>query len=332
MAWTSGFFNSLNGDRVYNANQMSEIFDGLITNGVYESIDNKLAVQPNNGMTIQINTGRGWFGGRWVNNDSEYLHTLEESDVLLNRYCAVCVRVNLDESSRTAEPYFKYSEFASNPVKPTMERTETIKEYCLAYIYIRANTTSIKAQDIEDTRGNTNLCGWVTGLIKQVDTDTLWTQWQSQWEDFMSDNASENENWQAEQREAFLNWYNSLEDYLTADAETKLTNDVLQLQADVGELQSDVEELQTKGGHTKYTATFDGLGWISHDDGLYTQTVTVEGIKATDYIIVIPTEEYKTTYVTMGCEAIEQSDNAITFSCPNPDDINMVVDVIVIGV
>ena len=58
MAWTSGFFNSVNGDRLYNADQMSRIFEGLITDGVYESVANKLAVQPNSGMTIQIATGR----------------------------------------------------------------------------------------------------------------------------------------------------------------------------------------------------------------------------------------------------------------------------------
>ena len=86
MAWTYGFFNSVNGDRLYNSQQMSEIFEGLITDGVYENVGNKMAVQPNNGMTIQIATGRGWFGKHWVNNDSEYTLTLSTSDVILNRY------------------------------------------------------------------------------------------------------------------------------------------------------------------------------------------------------------------------------------------------------
>ena len=66
MAWTSGFFNSVNGDRLYNADQMSRLFEGLITDGVYASVGNKMAVQPNSGMTIQIATGRGWFGRHWV--------------------------------------------------------------------------------------------------------------------------------------------------------------------------------------------------------------------------------------------------------------------------
>ena len=182
--WTSGFFNSVNGDRVYNAQQMSEIFEGLITDGVYASVGDKMAVQPNNGMTIQIASGRGWFAKHWANNDSEYLTTLEASDVTLNRYGAVCIRVDEADSGRTAEPYIKYSEFATTPVKPTMTRTETVNEYCLAYVYIRAGAETITVADIEDTRGNTELCGWVTGLIVQLSTTTLFEQWQAIFEDW----------------------------------------------------------------------------------------------------------------------------------------------------
>ena len=41
MAVTYGFFSSLNSDRLYNADQMSNYFKGLITNGVYESVDDQ---------------------------------------------------------------------------------------------------------------------------------------------------------------------------------------------------------------------------------------------------------------------------------------------------
>lgn len=175
--WTSGFFNSINGDRVYNADQMSGIFEGLITDGVYESVGNKLAVQPNSGMTVQIATGRGWFARRWVNNDTPHLLVLEASDVTLNRWAAVCIKVDTTEGGREAEPYIKYGEYASVPAKPTMTRTETVKEYCLAYVYIKARATAITAADIEDARADNSVCGWVTGLIEQLNTTTLWEQW-----------------------------------------------------------------------------------------------------------------------------------------------------------
>lgn len=198
--WTSGFFNSVNGDRVYNAQQMSTIFEGLITDGVYASVGNKLAVQPNNGMTIQIASGRGWFAKHWVNNDSEYAVTLEASDVTLNRYCAVCVRVDESDAVRNAEVYLKYSDFATTPVKPTMVRTEAVKEYCLAYVYIKAGATAITAADITDTRGDNNLCGWVTGLIEQLSTATLFEQWEA----------------------IFNNWFSNLQDLLNENTETML--------------------------------------------------------------------------------------------------------------
>ena len=165
---------------------MSHIFEGLITDGVYEAIGNKLAVQPNSGMTIQIATGRGWFNNRWVNNDSPYLLTLEGSDVLLNRYAAICVRGDNTDVVRATQPYIKYSDFATAPVKPTVIRTETVKEYCLAYVYIRAGAAAITAADIEDTRQDTNLCGWVTGLIDQITPETLYTQFTAQFNEWFS--------------------------------------------------------------------------------------------------------------------------------------------------
>lgn len=200
--WTSGFFNSVNGDRLYNADQMSRIFEGLITDGVYASVGNKLAVQPNSGMIVQIATGRGWFGRHWVNNDSEYTLTVANSDVILNRYVAVCIKVDDTDAVRDAVPYLKYGEFASNPAKPTMTRTELVKEYCLAYIYIKAGATAITAADIEDTRGNNNLCGWVTGLIEQLSTTTIFDQWTAM----------------------FNEWFSGLQDLINENTEAMLVN------------------------------------------------------------------------------------------------------------
>ena len=200
--WTSGFFNSVNGDRLYNADQMNKIFEGLITDGVYESVGNKMAVQPNSGMTIQIATGKGWFAHHWVNNDSEFTLTVDDSDVLLNRYVAVAIKVDDTDAVRDARPYLKYSEFATTPVKPAMTRTESVKEYCLAYIYIKAGATSITAADIEDTRADESLCGWVTGLIKQLSSATLFSQFTA----------------------IFNDWFSGLQDLINENTEAMLVN------------------------------------------------------------------------------------------------------------
>jgi len=200
--WTSGFFNSVNGDRLYNADQMSKIFEGLISDGVYESVGDKMAVQPNSGMTIHIATGRGWFGRHWVENDTELRLTVADSDVLLNRYVAVVVKVDDTDAVRDVIPYLKYSEFATTPVKPKMTRTETVKEYCLAYIYLKAGATAITAADIEDTRADEALCGWVTGLIEQLSSATLFSQFTA----------------------IFNNWFGGLQDLINENTEAMLVN------------------------------------------------------------------------------------------------------------
>ena len=202
MAIESGFFNSINGDRLYNADSFNKLFEGLITNGVFESVGDRLAVQPNDGMTIQIGTGKGWFNNHWIKNTSKYLIELEASDVILNRWAAVVVRVDENNSVRDVTFEVKYSDFASTPVKPVITRDENINEYCLAYIYIEAGATSITAADIEDTRFDSEVCGWVTGLIEQFDSRTLFLQWQA----------------------AFNEWFGNLQDLLDENVETTLVN------------------------------------------------------------------------------------------------------------
>lgn len=198
--WESGFFNSVNGDRVYNAQQMSSIFEGLITDGVYEAVGDKLAVQPSAGMTIQVASGRGWCKKHWFNNTTAYQMTLEPSDVTLNRWCAVCVRADDTDSVRDAKPTLKYSEYATTPVKPEPENTETVKELILAYVYIKAGATEITASDITDARANEAVCGWVTGLIEQLSSATLWTQWEA----------------------LFTEWFSGLQDFINENTEAML--------------------------------------------------------------------------------------------------------------
>ena len=198
--WTSGFFNSVNGDRLYNAQQMSEMFEGLLTGGVFQNVGNKLAVEANTGMTIQVNTGRGYFSKHWVNNDSAYAITIESSDVVLNRWDAIVIKVDDTDSVRNATLEVKKGSSASTPTKPTMERSTFVKEYCLAYVYVGHGATAITQANIEDTRQNTDLCGWVTGLIDQITPDTLYTQFTAQ----------------------FNEWFQGLVDIIDEDVETTL--------------------------------------------------------------------------------------------------------------
>lgn len=175
MAITYGFFNSLNHDRVYSAAQITEYFEGLVSDGVYESVGGAMQVQAASDMNVNIQTGRAIIDCRWIRNDAVITMPITSSHVTLARYTAIMVR--LDYSARDISIIAVDGTPASSPTKPTPTNTAAVKELVLAYLYIPAGTTTIPQSRIQDMRG-TDLCGWVSGLIKQVDTSQLFAQWQ----------------------------------------------------------------------------------------------------------------------------------------------------------
>lgn len=195
MAITSGFFNSVNGDRKYNAEQMSMFFDKLISSGVYPNPSTNLQVVAASGMSVNVLAGRGMIDCRWINNDATELLTLEQSDSLLDRVDAVVMVLDLNDSVRDCHLAIKKGTPASTPVAPEMERSAYVKEYCLATVYVRALESEITQNNITDTRANTNVCGWVTSLIDQVDTATLFLQWQDAYQKFYDDSDAEFDEW-----------------------------------------------------------------------------------------------------------------------------------------
>ena len=203
MSITYGFFNSLNGDRKYDADQMSEYFDGLVSNGVYENVGGALQVLASENMEVNVSTGRAIINCKWLKNDAVLTLNIEQSHPTLDRYTAVVAR--LDVANRLITITTKDGTPASEPLKPTMQNDSLAVELCLAYILVKAGATSISQVYIEDMRSS-NLCGWVTGLIDQVDTSTLFLQWQTAYEEYYSNMTA-----------AFDNWFSSLTEQLNVN-------------------------------------------------------------------------------------------------------------------
>ena len=169
MSVTYGFFNSINGDRVYNAEQMSEYFKGLITDGVYELVGNGMRVlAADSGMTVNVQTGRAIIDCRWIDNNAVKPLDITPANPILNRYTAVVVRLNYTDRVITIETVDGVA--AADPVMPDMTNTSTVKELCLAMVYVAAGVSSISQNDILDKRVI------VTGLIDQMLSSML-DQW-----------------------------------------------------------------------------------------------------------------------------------------------------------
>lgn len=225
MAITSGFFNSVNGDRRYNAEQINDYLTGLVSGGVYEGVGGGLQVKANTGMRVQVLSGKlADSNGRWLQNDSTLVLTLDAADLVLNRYDAIVVKLDSNQSQRAGTITIKKGTAASTPTKPTAERTQFIEEYILAYVYVGKGVTAITQAQIEDTRVNTSICGFVTGLIKQVDTSQLFLQYQTAYAQFLNElnewkaeQKSAFDTWKRQQKTAFDSWFATLTDELKID-------------------------------------------------------------------------------------------------------------------
>lgn len=245
MSVTYGFYNSLNGDRKYNAEQMSSIFDGIIEDGILQQIGDRMVVTASNPaeLTVVVGTGRAWFDHTWTLNDAKLILSLPTPEKLLNRYDAVVIEVN--ESSDVRANTIKIIEGtpASSPVKPTLVNNTKVHQYPLAYVYVAADATAITQANITNCVG-TSACPYVTAPLTKVSADELYSQWQAQWNELYTTTSDEMDaaqeeykqawtTWQTDTKATFDTWFNDLEVTLSGDVATNLTQRVIALETEL---------------------------------------------------------------------------------------------------
>ena len=179
MALTSGFFNSKNHDRLYDATQISTLFEGLINDGVYQGVGHIFKVSASNGMNVTVDTGRAWFNNTWTRNDALIVLTVPTAEQVLKRIDAVVIEVNSLDTVRNNTIKIVKGTPASNPSKPSLTKNDDVHQYPLAYITVDPNVTVITQQKIQNAVG-TSACPFVTGIIDTLDIDDLIAQWSSE--------------------------------------------------------------------------------------------------------------------------------------------------------
>lgn len=147
MALSYGFFNSLDGDRLYDAEEFSSFLDGIVYDGVYQAVGNKFYVEAYNGMKVTVDTGRAWFNHTWTLNTSKLMVEIEAADTVYDRIDAVVIEVNKNDRKN----YIKAIKGSptETPSRPLLIKSDTISQYALAYITVRQNTEGINQNDIE---------------------------------------------------------------------------------------------------------------------------------------------------------------------------------------
>ena len=215
MAVTSGYFNSVNDDRPYNAEQMTLYFEGLISNGIYESIGDKFQVTASEGMTVNVGTGRAMIKSHWIKNDSSLSLSIDAASTQYNRMDAIILRY--DATAREISIIVKKgTETSGMPNAPDITRTNDVYELWLATVRVMKNTSAITQAMITDFRTSA-LCGYVTGLIQQVDTSTLFAQWQAAYEAYYAQATAAFDAYMAAREDDFNTWFTSLTQELRVD-------------------------------------------------------------------------------------------------------------------
>lgn len=237
MALTSGFFDSLNGDRKYNAEQLSAIFDGIINDGIFASIGDNFVVKAVGGNNITVGTGRAWFNSTWIYNDALLPLTLTDSDVLLDRYDCVAIEVNHNTSVRNASIKIIKGAASNTPSYPKLTNSELVHQYPLAYIYRTAGSTSITQVKIVNRVGTTS-CPFVTGILTVLSIDSIVAQWEAEWgvklgefDEALLQSVDAWNRWRTQQQTDVEDFMNTLQDTLDENAEVKLANRVVSVES-----------------------------------------------------------------------------------------------------
>lgn len=173
MAITSGFFDSVNGDRKYSAQQFGNLFTGIISDGVFSGVGGGLKVESRSSH-VYINSGRAWCRGTWLDNDAYALLSVPaNTHPNYSQYDAVVLTFDTSSSVRRNTIDYISGVAAATPLKPTLKNDSLTKQMPLCYIFRPANSTTITQSNIESTIG-TSACPYITGPLKTIDvTDVV---------------------------------------------------------------------------------------------------------------------------------------------------------------
>lgn len=173
----SGFYDAVDGDRTYSADDMNKPYKKVVSDGVFATPQgtpsSELQVVAGNGMSVNVSKGNGICAGKWFENNAIVSFVVPENSALTSRIDSVIMQVDTRNTGRVGNLVYRTGTAASDPEPPAINTISTVQEYRLANITVAAGATSITDSVITDTRGSAE-CPWISALIIQPDTSTLW--------------------------------------------------------------------------------------------------------------------------------------------------------------
>lgn len=215
-----GFFNAVDMDRLYDAEQMCLPYNRIVSDGVFATPQGTPStdlqtVSAENGMDIIVQAGQGMFANKWYKNPSGITITVPLNTSINPRIDSVIAQVDTRMSGRVGNIVYRTGEPAASPTPPNIGTVEGVVEYRLANVAVAAGAAAINNADITDLRGSSE-CLWVTSLIKQVDTSTLFQQYQAAYQNFFEESTEEFEDYKEQVEADWDEFVSQLTQQLTA--------------------------------------------------------------------------------------------------------------------
>lgn len=249
MAVTSGFFNSINGDRKYSAEQFGAIFDGVIVDGVFASVGDKFKIVPSGGNTVEVGSGRAWFRHVWIFNDAPVRLDLTPADVLTNRVDTIVIEVDTRTQNRRATIKVVEGDRATTPRRKNMVRDSGVYQYPIADIFRNAGSQKIEERHITTVIG-TGDTPWVTGPLKTLDATEIFARWDRTMNEQKADaQASYNEAVVKMRNEAY-SLLNDIQGMIGGDALGAIAAQIIELKQRFGDDSSGSIRFDTIEDHT----------------------------------------------------------------------------------
>lgn len=209
-----GFFDSINNDRLYSADEMNRPYKRIISNGIFAtpkgSPSKDLQVlESNNEMEIIVKKGEGLIGNKWYENPRDLAIQVPINTDVKPRIDSVIAQIDKSLSGRCGNIVYRCGIPNDIPEPPTINLSDEIIEMRVANICVTPTTRFIDQSMITDLRGSED-CPWITSLLNQVDTSELYKQYHAAYRNFYN-----------EETKAFNNFMESLTSQLTVNTNIK---------------------------------------------------------------------------------------------------------------
>ena len=163
-----GFFDAINGDRLYSADDMNLPYRNLVGNGVIANEDGSASTFFEvlaSGSGVTVSAGNGVFGNKWFTADNTGFdvpaNTSEHA-----RIDTILAQVDTRTSGRCGNLVYRTGEPSATPTAPDINTVSGVIEYRIADITRPANSSTVLQSQIIDQRGS-DWCPWIYRIIKQ---------------------------------------------------------------------------------------------------------------------------------------------------------------------